>query len=58
MAEAERRFVELAGLRNELAGRVLAVVADAVLTGDRQDQLIDGGPSRLAGNAEPVLSHW
>ncbi|HEX2298817.1 MAG TPA: aminotransferase class V-fold PLP-dependent enzyme, partial [Pseudonocardiaceae bacterium] len=34
-----------------LVGRVLAVVPDAVRGGDRGDQLIDGGPSRLPGNA-------
>ena len=30
-----RRFLELTGLRDELVGRVLAVVPDAVLNGDR-----------------------
>ena len=33
------------------AGEWLAMVPDAVLNGDRGDQLIDGGPSRLPGNA-------
>jgi len=35
VAEAPRRFLELTGLRDELVGRLLAVVPDAVLTGDR-----------------------
>jgi cysteine desulfurase len=50
-AEAPRRVLELTRLRNELVGRVLAVVPDAVRGGDRGDQMIDGGPSRLPGNA-------
>jgi cysteine desulfurase len=51
VADLPRRFLELTRLRDELVGRVLAVVPDAVLNGDRVDQLIGGGPSRLPGNA-------
>jgi cysteine desulfurase len=51
VAEAPRRFRELTRLRDELVGRVLVAVPDAVLNGDPGDHLIDGGPSRLPGNA-------
>lgn len=51
VARAPRRVGELARLRDELVARVLAVVPDAVLNGDPGDQVIDGGPSRLPGNA-------
>ncbi len=43
--------VELAGLRDELVDGILAKVPDAVLNGDPGDGVIDGGPSRLPGNA-------
>jgi cysteine desulfurase len=51
VAEAPRRVLELTRLRDELVARVLAAVPDAVLNGDRGDQLVEGGPSRLPGNA-------
>ncbi len=43
--------VGLAGLRDELVDGILAKVPDAVLNGDPGDGVIDGGPSRLPGNA-------
>ena len=46
-----RAMFELAGLRDELVGGILATVPDAVLNGDPGDGVIDGGPSRLPGNA-------
>ncbi|MGH3622405.1 MAG: cysteine desulfurase family protein [Sciscionella sp.] len=42
---------ELAALRDELVTRVRAVVPDAVLNGDPAESQMDGGPSRLPGNA-------
>jgi cysteine desulfurase len=51
VADAPRRARELAELRDELVRRVLGAVPDAVLNGDPGDQVIDGGPSRLPGNA-------
>ena len=41
----------LAGLRDDLVGKVLASVPDARFNGDPGTGLIDGGPSRLPGNA-------
>ena len=41
----------LAGLRDDLVGKVLASVPDARFNGDPGTDLIDGGPSRLPGNA-------
>ncbi|MGB9280894.1 MAG: cysteine desulfurase family protein [Pseudonocardiaceae bacterium] len=43
--------IGLAQLRDELVEGVLAKVPDAVLNGDPGDDVIDGGPSRLPGNA-------
>jgi cysteine desulfurase len=42
---------QLAELRDELLDGILAKVPDAVLNGDPGEDLIDGGPSRLPGNA-------
>jgi cysteine desulfurase len=50
-AAQPRTTVELAALRDELVDGVLAKVPDAVLNGDPGDGVIDGGPSRLPGNA-------
>ena len=47
VAEAAR----VAELRDELVAAVLAVVPDAVLNGDPGQSDVDGGPSRLPGNA-------
>ncbi|MBV9315323.1 MAG: cysteine desulfurase [Pseudonocardia sp.] len=49
--DAPRRAVELAALRDELIRQVIAAVPDAVLNGDPGDGVLDGGPSRLPGNA-------
>jgi cysteine desulfurase len=51
VAGAPRRRERLAALRDELVRRVLVVVPDAVLNGDPGTGIIDGGPSRLPGNA-------
>jgi cysteine desulfurase len=45
------RAARLAALRDDLIAAVLAVVPDAVLSGDPGRSLVDGGPSRLPGNA-------
>jgi cysteine desulfurase len=42
---------QLAELRDELLDGILAKVPDAVLNGDPGEGVIDGGPSRLPGNA-------
>jgi cysteine desulfurase len=51
VADAPRRAAMLAGLRDDLVGKVLASVPDATLNGDDGTHVIDGGPSRLPGNA-------
>jgi cysteine desulfurase len=51
VAAAPRRAAELARLRDDLVSRLLAVVPDAVFNGDPGGTTIDGGPSRLPGNA-------
>jgi cysteine desulfurase len=51
VAAAPRRAPELTRLRDELVGRVLAEVPDAVVNGDRGGGCVDGGPSRLPGIA-------
>jgi cysteine desulfurase len=45
------RAARLAALRDDLIAAVLAAVPDAVLSGDPGRSLVDGGPSRLPGNA-------
>jgi len=50
-ADAPRRAAMLAGLRDDLVGKILATVPDATLNGDPGTGEIDGGPSRLPGNA-------
>ena len=49
--DAPRRAAMLAGLRDDLVGKILATVPDARLNGDPGTRTIDGGPSRLPGNA-------
>ncbi len=49
--DAPRRAAMLAGLRDDLVGKILATVPDARLNGDPATGTIDGGPSRLPGNA-------
>jgi cysteine desulfurase len=51
VSDAPRRAEMLAGLRDDLVGKVLASVPDARFNGDPGTGLIDGGPSRLPGNA-------
>ena len=51
VSDAPRRAAMLAGLRDDLVGKVLASVPDARFNGDPGTDLIDGGPSRLPGNA-------
>jgi cysteine desulfurase len=49
--DAPRRAAMLAGLRDDLVGKILATVPDAKFNGDPGTGSIDGGPSRLPGNA-------
>jgi cysteine desulfurase len=51
VADAPRRAAMLAGLRDDLVGKVRATVPDATLNGDPGTGLVGGGPSRLPGNA-------
>jgi cysteine desulfurase len=51
VADAPRRAAMLAGLRDDLVGKILATVPEARLNGDPGTGVIDGGPSRLPGNA-------
>jgi cysteine desulfurase len=46
-----RRAATLAGLRDDLVGKILAAVPDATLNGDPGTGVVEGGPSRLPGNA-------
>lgn len=50
-SERAERALELEQLRDELVRRVLAAVPGAVLNGDPGQTHMDGGPSRLPGNA-------
>jgi cysteine desulfurase len=51
VADAPRRAAMLAGLRDDLVGKIVATVPDARLNGDPATGRVDGGPSRLPGNA-------
>jgi len=51
VAKQPQTTIGLAALRDDLVDGILARVPDAVLNGDPGDGLIDGGPSRLPGNA-------
>ncbi len=51
VADAPRRAAMLAGLRDDLVGKVRATVPDATLNGDPGTGVVGGGPSRLPGNA-------
>jgi cysteine desulfurase len=51
VADGPRRGAALAALRDDLIGKVLAAVPDARLNGDGGTGVVDGGPSRLPGNA-------
>ncbi|GAA1304155.1 cysteine desulfurase family protein [Pseudonocardia xinjiangensis] len=48
---AARRAATIAGLRDDLVGKILAAVPDATLNGDPGTGVVEGGPSRLPGNA-------
>jgi cysteine desulfurase len=50
-AGSARRAATLAGLRDDLLGKILATVPDATLNGDPGTGVVEGGPSRLPGNA-------
>jgi len=49
--QAPRRAATIGGLRDDLVGKIRATVPDAVLNGDPGTGVVDGGPSRLPGNA-------
>jgi cysteine desulfurase len=51
VAHAPQRASELAELREDLVRRLTAVVPSAILNGDPGGSMVDGGPSRLPGNA-------
>jgi cysteine desulfurase len=51
VADAPGRAAKLAGLRDDLVGKVLATVPDASFNGDPGTGVVEGGPSRLPGNA-------
>jgi cysteine desulfurase len=51
VASTPERAAMLTALRDDLVRRLTAVVPDAVLNGDPGCSAIDGGPSRLPGNA-------
>lgn len=51
VADTARRAATVGALRDELVARVTAAVPDAMLNGDPGTSEIDGGPSRLPGNA-------
>lgn len=51
VAHVPQRTAELAELRDDLVRRLTTVVPSAVLNGDPGGSMVDGGPSRLPGNA-------
>src|ERR1700754_3872103 len=51
VADAPRRGPALAQLRDDLVAAVLSTVPDAKLNGDPGTGVVEGGPSRLPGNA-------
>jgi cysteine desulfurase len=51
VADAPRRSPALAALRDDLVAKVRAVVPEATLNGDPGTGVVEGGPSRLPGNA-------
>jgi cysteine desulfurase len=51
VADAPRRVPALAALRDDLVARITAVVPEATLNGDPGTGVVEGGPSRLPGNA-------
>jgi cysteine desulfurase len=51
VADAPRRAPALAALRDDLVARIAAVAPEATLNGDPGTGVVEGGPSRLPGNA-------
>lgn len=51
VGDLSERSTRLAALRDALIDGVRAQIPDAVLSGDPGQSLVDGGPSRLPGNA-------
>ncbi|WP_147261419.1 cysteine desulfurase family protein [Pseudonocardia hierapolitana] len=51
VADAPRRAPALAALRDELVARITAVAPEATVNGDPGTGVVEGGPSRLPGNA-------
>jgi cysteine desulfurase len=51
VADAPRRAPALAALRDDLVARITAVAPEATLNGDPGTGVVEGGPSRLPGNA-------
>jgi cysteine desulfurase len=51
VADAPRRSAALAALRDDLVAKIVAVVPEATLNGDPGTGVVEGGPSRLPGNA-------
>jgi cysteine desulfurase len=51
VADAPRRAPALAALRDDLVVRITAVAPEATLNGDPGTGVVEGGPSRLPGNA-------
>lgn len=51
VADSPRRAPALAALRDDLVARITAVAPEATLNGDPGTGVVEGGPSRLPGNA-------
>jgi cysteine desulfurase len=51
VADAPRRATALAALRDDLVAKITAVAPEATLNGDPGTGVVEGGPSRLPGNA-------
>jgi cysteine desulfurase len=51
VADAPRRGPALAALRDDLVARITAVAPEATVNGDPGTGVVEGGPSRLPGNA-------
>jgi cysteine desulfurase len=50
-ADASRRVPALTALRDDLVARIVAEVPEATVNGDPGTGVVEGGPSRLPGNA-------
>jgi cysteine desulfurase len=51
VADASRRVPALTALRDDLVARIVAEVPEATVNGDPGTGVVEGGPSRLPGNA-------